>query len=75
MPNVVIEPVRMPALLNARDVARLLKISPSKASKLMNGEIEVVRMGRSVRCTEKALNEFIERCTVQAEKVWPDDYR
>lgn len=75
MPNVIIEPVKMPALLNARDVAMLLKISMSKASKLMNGQIETVRMGKSVRCTELALTEFIERCTVKPDKVWPDDFK
>jgi excisionase family DNA binding protein len=76
MDNLVIEPVRMAALLNARDVARLLKVSLSKAGKLMaDGEIDTVRLGRAVRCTEAALNEFIERNTVRPERRWPDDYR
>lgn len=76
MENIIIEPVRVAALLNAKDVAKLLKISPSKVYQLMQrGEIATVRMGGVVRVTEQALEEFIERQTIRAAQRWPEDYK
>lgn len=74
-PNTVIEPIITRALLNAADLARILKISKSKAYALIrNGEIATVRMGDLVRVTEEALNDFIARRTIKAERKWPEDY-
>ncbi|MFC2053500.1 helix-turn-helix domain-containing protein [Chloroflexota bacterium] len=52
-------------LLNGGEVAQILGISRSKAYTLMrNGTIEVVKFGRNVRVTEKALARFIKESTV-----------
>ncbi len=46
-------------LLNARDVAQILQVSEAMAYRLLQTEIATVRMGRSVRCTQGALQAFI----------------
>jgi len=70
--NVVIGSIRVQALLNATDVARILRISRSMAYELFQrGEIDTVRMGSAVRCTEEALDAYIERHTVRATADWP----
>lgn len=67
MQNVIIEPVRIKALLKAADIARILKISNGKAYELIrSGRIETVMFDRSVRVTEKALERFIEESTIEA---------
>jgi excisionase family DNA binding protein len=49
-------------LLKGNDIARILNISRAKAYKLMmNGEISVVRFGKSVRVIDKDLEDFIEK--------------
>lgn len=69
MQNVIIEPVKIQALLNARDLARILKISSSKAYELIqDGRIDTVLIDRSVRVTEQALEKFIEENTVKAKE-------
>jgi excisionase family DNA binding protein len=59
--------VSVPALLNGRDIGRLLQVSPATAYRLMQqGEIAVVQLGKSRRVTIEALEEFIQRKTVPA---------
>jgi excisionase family DNA binding protein len=52
----------LPSLLTAKEVARFLKVSRSKAYLLMQqGEIPVVRLGRSVRVRPMDLEEYITK--------------
>ncbi len=51
-------------LLTGKDVAHLLRISPSQAYKIMRrGELPAVRIGRSIRVKPEDLESFIARNT------------
>lgn len=52
-------------LMTARDAQRYLAISPRKLWELTNcGELQCVRIGRSVRYTLDDLETFIQRCRI-----------
>jgi excisionase family DNA binding protein len=58
----------LPILLTGDDVAEILKISRSFAYSMMrNGEIPVIRMGRSVRVKTEDLIIFIENNKTNTE--------
>ena len=49
-------------LLSAKDVARVLKISPALVYKLVSdGQLGAVKFNRSVRISEESLSAFIQR--------------
>jgi excisionase family DNA binding protein len=49
-------------LLRAPEVARFLRVTPSRAYQVMaSGQIPVVRIGRSVRVSRRQLEAWIER--------------
>ena len=57
-------------LLRAEDVARLLSIGRSKAYELLaSGDIRSLRIGRSLRCTSKAMADFVQRQEEGAPQV------
>lgn len=52
--------VNMRSLLTVDQVAKVLNISNQTGRKLVrNGEIQAVKIGRTYRITEEALNKFI----------------
>jgi excisionase family DNA binding protein len=53
---------QMPALLRMQEVARYLAVSVRTAWRLVSlGELESVRIGRSVRVTRKSVEAFLAR--------------
>jgi excisionase family DNA binding protein len=54
------------ALLTFEETLAILKITRPTLYKIMNNSlIDVVRIGGRVLFTEKAVNEYIERCTIK----------
>ncbi len=52
-------------LLNAQDIAKMLKVSKPQVYLMMRrGDFPVVKMGRLVRARESAIEEFINRSTL-----------
>ena len=53
-------------LLTIEEVVKMLRITRPTLYKIMNNNaIEVVRIGGRVLFTEKAVNDYIERCTIK----------
>ena len=58
--NCASDGVELDTLLNAKDVASILKVSPSFAYQLMrSGQIKTVRIGRAVRVIREHLYQYI----------------
>lgn len=75
-PHVVIEDIRVQPLLNAADVARILKVSKTTAYRIFDsGEIKTVELGRAVRVTVDALEEYIELKTINPHPTSPERER
>ena len=56
------KPKLPPQALTIRDVAERLQISPRSVSRLIvTGELKAIRIGRSVRITEGALQDLLTR--------------
>lgn len=54
------------SLLTIEEVVKMLRITRPTLYKIMNNNaIEVVRIGGRVLFTEKAVNDYIERCTIK----------
>jgi excisionase family DNA binding protein len=52
-------------LLNAQDIAKMLKVSKPQVYLMMRrGDFPVVKMGRLVRARQSAIEEFINRSTL-----------
>jgi excisionase family DNA binding protein len=63
---------KMPTrLLNSKEVADILRISTSKAYKLVRcGELAAVHIGKSIRVKPDDLNLFITKNTVSKEDLY-----
>ena len=54
------------SLLTIEEVVKMLRITRPTLYKIMNNNlIDVVRIGGRVLFTEKAVSEYIERCTIK----------
>ena len=52
-------------LLNAQEIAKVLKVSKPQVYLMMRrGDFPIVKMGRLVRARESAIEEFINRSTL-----------
>jgi len=56
----------MDPLLTVPEVARLLRISRSKAYALVQRELPHVKIGANVRVKESDLAQYVQACTVPA---------
>ena len=57
---------KLQALLTFEETLAFLKITRPTLYKILNNNaIEVVRIGGRVLFTEKAVNDYIERCTIK----------
>ena len=57
-------PYHSDKLLNAQDVAKILKVSKPQVYLMMRrGDFPVIKMGRLVRARESAIEDFIQRST------------
>jgi len=55
-------------LLNAQDIAKILKVSKPQVYVMMRrGDFPVVKMGRLVRARESAVEKFIQRSTMSMD--------
>lgn len=55
-------------LLNAQDIAKILKVSKPQVYLMMRrGDFPVVKMGRLVRARESAVENFIQRSTMSMD--------
>ncbi len=65
MENFSINSNRKDRLLNAQDIARILKVSKPQVYLMMRrGDFPVVKMGRLVRARESVIEDFIDRSTL-----------
>ena len=69
MENFSINSNQKDRLLNAQDIARILKVSKPQVYLMMRrGDFPVVKMGRLVRARESAIEEFINRSTLSMNR-------